>query len=79
MNPEAKIRSARRLLFAVILAGLALGVFGALIGMGIPGLIASITGWIAVGAGIAWLLRTHAQRSAATSRPESWRPGDDTP
>lgn len=78
MNPEAKIKSTRRLLVAVILTGLVLGVFGALIGMGIPGLIISIAGWIAVIAGIAWLLTTHLQRSTAASRPGSWRPGDDT-
>lgn len=77
MNPEAKVRAARRLLLAVILAGLMLGVVGALIGMGIPGLVVSIVGWIAVVAGIAWLLTNYRQRSAGASRSASWRPGDD--
>ncbi|WP_342022759.1 hypothetical protein AAE021_12995 [Arthrobacter citreus] len=79
MNPEAKIRSTRRLMFAVIIAGLTLGVVGVFIGMGIPGLIVSFTGWIAVVAGIAWILTAHHQRSAAASRAGSWRPGDDAP
>lgn len=77
MNPEAKVKSTRRLLLIVVLAGLGLGVVGAFIGMGVPGLIISITGWILVVAGIAWLLTTHLQRSTAASRPGSWRPGDD--
>ena len=77
MNPESKVRATRRLLLAVIFTGLVLGAVGALIGMGIPGLIVSIAGWIAVVAGIAWLLVNHLQRSAAASRPGSWRPGDD--
>lgn len=76
MNATSKIRATRSLLLAAILAGLALGLFGAFIGLGVPGLIASALGWALAIAGIVWLVVSSKQRSAAASRPGSWRPGD---
>lgn len=63
----------------VIIVGLALGLFGLFIGIGIPGTIISLAGWAAVIAGIIWLITNYNQRSAAHSRPGSWRPGDNNP
>lgn len=61
----------------IIVVGLALGLFGLFVGIGIPGIIISFAGWAAVVAGVIWLIISYTQRSAAHSRPNSWRPGDN--
>lgn len=77
MNTASTVRVTRSLLLTVAVIGLALGIFGAVIGMGLPGLIVSVIGWIALIAAAIWLLVTLIQRSTATTRPGSWRPGDE--
>ncbi|MCR2801619.1 hypothetical protein QNO21_03465 [Microbacterium sp. zg-Y818] len=79
MNAEAQVQKTRRLVIAAIVAGIVLAVIGLLVGMNIPGLVMSVAGWSAVIAGLVWLFTAQSQRSAATSRAGSWRPGDEKP
>lgn len=77
MNPASKVHATRRTLVVIIIVGLVLGLFGLFIGLNIPGTIISFAGWAAVIAGVIWLIISYTQRSAAQSRPGSWRPGDN--
>lgn len=77
MNATSKVRVTRSLLLTVAAIGLALGLFGAVIGIGLPGLIVSVLGWITLIAAVIWLLVILVQRSTATTRPGTWRPGDE--
>ncbi len=74
MNPANRIRATRSVLLAVILGGLALAVFGIFVGMGVPGLIVSVLGWLAAIVGIVWLVVHLTRRSTSHTGP--WRPGD---
>ncbi len=78
MRTSQSIRTVRTALAVTIAVGLALAVFGLLVGMNIPGLIASVAGWTLVIAGIAWLIINWSQRSSAASRTQTWRPGDES-
>lgn len=77
MNANASIRATRNWLKGAIAVGCALGIFGLLVGMNIPGLIASAVGWALVIAGIVWLVTSRRQQASAASRAQSWRPGDE--
>jgi uncharacterized membrane protein len=77
MNPASTVHATRRTLVVIIIVGLVLGLFGLFIGIGIPGAVMSFAGWAVVIAGIIWLIISYTQRSAAHSRPSSWRPGDN--
>lgn len=81
MTTASKVRATRTTLLALIIIGLALGVFGAVVGIGVPGIIISVAGWAAVIAGIVWLLVRRTERPRPTPRTQPWRPadGDTTP
>ncbi|GAA1188288.1 hypothetical protein [Nesterenkonia xinjiangensis] len=76
MVADMKIRRTRAVLLFILIAGLALGAFGLMIGIGLPGLILSVTGWIAFILAIVWLLVSALTRPAGPSHGTAWRPAD---
>ncbi|HLS13414.1 MAG TPA: hypothetical protein VK095_02785 [Beutenbergiaceae bacterium] len=76
MSATTKIRATRTALLITLIAGLALGAFGLLLGIGLPGLILSVIGWIAFIIALVWLIIVALRRASASSPASPWRPGD---
>lgn len=62
---------------ATLVLGVCLVVFAAFIGMGLPGFIITVAGWIALIASLVGFLVVIVQKSNAASRTTSWRPADE--
>ena len=77
MNTSTKIRTGRTALLIILALGVCLVLFAALIGVGLPGLIVSVAGWIALIVGLIGLVTIVIQKSRAASRANPWRPADD--
>lgn len=76
MTSSTKIRTARNVLLNLLLLGICLVVFAALIGVGLPGFIITVAGWIALIASLVGFVVVLVQKSNAASRANSWRPAD---
>lgn len=76
MTASTKIRTARNVLLNLLLLGICLVVFAALIGVGLPGFIITVAGWIALIASLVGFVVVLVQKSNAASRANSWRPAD---
>ena len=76
MSTTTKIRATRTALLITLITGLALGTFGLLLGIGLPGLILSVIGWIAFIVALVWLIIVALRRASTPSQTPPWRPGD---
>lgn len=76
MTASTKIRTAKNVLLNLLLLGICLVVFAALIGVGLPGFIITVAGWIALIASLVGFVVVLVQKSNAASRANSWRPAD---
>ncbi|WP_443448785.1 hypothetical protein [Glutamicibacter ardleyensis] len=62
-------------MLAMIL-GICLVAFAAFVGVGLPGFIISVVGWVALIAGLIGFVIVLVQKSNAATRANSWRPAD---
>ncbi|MGO1410636.1 MAG: hypothetical protein ACTHU7_04300, partial [Microbacterium sp.] len=76
MTTSTKIRNTRTLLLILLILGIFLVVFAALVGLGLPGFIISVAGWIALIVGLVGFVAMLIQKSNAASRTNAWRPAD---
>ncbi|AZT94202.1 MULTISPECIES: hypothetical protein [Micrococcales] len=77
MTPSTRIRTARKVLLVALALGICMVVFAAFIGLGLPGFIISVAGWIALIASLIGFIVVLVQKSTAASRANSWRPADN--
>ena len=76
MVTKTKIQITRTALLAILIVGLALGIFGLMVGIGLPGLILSVIGWIAFIIAVVWLIVRALNSPAGPFQATPWRPGD---
>ncbi|MGP4996095.1 hypothetical protein ACTXJE_19045 [Glutamicibacter ardleyensis] len=76
MTTSTKIRTARKALMLAMILGICLVAFAAFVGVGLPGFIISVVGWVALIAGLIGFVIVLVQKSNAATRANSWRPAD---
>lgn len=76
MTASTKIQNARKALLIALILGVCLMVFAALIGVGLPGFIIAVAGWIALIASLIGFIVVLVQKTNAASRTNPWRPAD---
>lgn len=76
MTTNARIHRTRTALLATLIAGLALGAFGLTTGIGLPGFILSVIGWIAFIVAAVWLITRAIRRPTRATPSAPWRPAD---
>ncbi|WP_460801153.1 hypothetical protein [Microbacterium sp. GXF6406] len=76
MATNAKIHRTRTALLTTLIAGLALGAFSLMIGIGLPGFILSVIGWIAFFVAAVWLITRAIRKPASATQSAPWRPAD---
>ncbi|MGP5257921.1 hypothetical protein [Glutamicibacter ardleyensis] len=76
MTTSTRIRTARKVFLVALVLGICMVVFAAFIGLGLPGFIISVTGWIALIASLIGFAVVFVQKSTAASRANPWRPAD---